>query len=56
VVVERLAPCDQGEGGEGLRLEFESKVEVLDNRVDTKWHAAFVVFLGQLSSSYLGRG
>lgn len=43
MVVERLTPCDQGEGGEGLRLEFESKVEVLDNRVDTKWHAAFVV-------------
>ena len=29
VVVEGLAPCDQGETGEGLGLEFECEVEVL---------------------------
>jgi hypothetical protein len=31
VVVEGLAPGDEGEAGEGLGLEFEGKVEVLEN-------------------------
>jgi hypothetical protein len=30
VVVECLAPCDECETGESLRLEFESEVEVLE--------------------------
>jgi hypothetical protein len=30
VVVECLAPCDEGEAGEGLGLEFECEVEVLE--------------------------
>jgi hypothetical protein len=56
VVVERLAPGDEGETGEGLGLEFEGKVEVLGrfshvisliweksylyDGVDTEWNTA----------------
>jgi hypothetical protein len=29
VVVERLAPCNEGQASESLGLEFESEVEVL---------------------------
>jgi len=32
VVVECLAPCDEGETGESLRLELEGEVEVLITR------------------------
>jgi hypothetical protein len=42
VVVECLAPRDQGKTSKSLGLELESKVEVLDNRVDTERYAACV--------------
>lgn len=31
MVVESLAPCDEGKAGEGLRLEFEGEIEVLED-------------------------
>ena len=42
MVVECLAPCDQGKTSKSLGLKLESKVEVLDNRVDTERYAACV--------------
>jgi len=40
-----LAPCDEGERGKGLGLEFEGEVEVLDDGVDTEWYAACVMLV-----------
>jgi hypothetical protein len=40
VVVQRLAPRDEGQAGKGLGLEFEGEVEVLDNGVDAEGDAA----------------
>jgi hypothetical protein len=40
VVVEGLAPGDEGQAGEGLGLEFQGEVEVLDDGVDAKGDTA----------------